>query len=312
MPLSISGQLRNQKKRLARRRVARERKLARQVINAGLEHFYEQSALDRTESGVAPHDPADPHPELIVSMTTFQPRIPEVHKAVETLLRQTLRPTRIILWISRYDPEAEREPRLLRKQTERGLEIRYCDDDLGPYEKLLHTLQEFPQARIVTVDDDTLYPADMLEQLDRAYRDQPDVVHCHRAKYMTLDADGTPRPYRRWTREAADGRTDFRVFPTGVGGVLYFPGCFAEEIHDVAKIRQLCPTNDDIWFKAMTLKNRVKCRVVPSARPFDDRFPLLQGSQQVSLIRINKRATNGNDTQVKAAFEHFGLSVPVD
>ena len=289
-----------------------EKRIARRVAATNLEHFLEQSAHHRTEPGVAPHDHADPHPELVVSLTSFAPRIPDVHKTVESLLQQTVRPARIVLWISNDDPEAHREPRLLKKQTERGLEIRYCDEDLGPYKKLLYTLRECPNARIVTVDDDTLYPLNFLEQLDRAYRDQPEVVHCHRARYMTLGGQGTPRPYKQWTDDAEDGRTSSRVFPTGVGGVLYFPGCFADEVQDVEKLRQLCPTGDDIWFKAMTLKTGVKCRAIPAMLNFFDRFPTIGGSQEVALKRINKKAGSGNDEHIKATFEHFGLSVPID
>ena len=121
-----------------------------------------------------------------------------------------------------------------------------------------------------------------------------------------------PRPYKQWASDPGDGEPRFRTFPTGVGGVLYFPGCFADEVHDVAALRRLCPNGDDIWFKAMTLKNNVKCRSVPSIHNFFDRFPTLGGSQQVALKRINKKVGSGNDEHIKATFEHFGLRVPAD
>ena len=291
---------------------ALENRITGRVIAANLEHFFEQSARSSTASGVTAHDPADPHPELIVSLTTFPPRIPDVYKVVESLLQQSLRPARVLLWIARDDLEARHEPRLLKQQTERGLEIRYCDEDLRSYKKLLFTLREFPQARIVTVDDDTLYPVDFLEKLDRAYRDQPDVVHCHRARLMDIGPQGTPRPYKQWKVYGDDGRVGFQVFPIGVGGVLYPPGCFADGIQDVDTLRRICPTADDVWFKVMTLRNQVKCRRIPSTHAFSDRFLTVGGSQRVALKRINKKAATGNYAQIKKTFAHFGLSVPID
>ena len=122
-----------------------------------------------------------------------------------------------------------------------------------------------------------------------------------------------PRPYKQWASDPGDGQNPVFAFSRpGWAGCSTSRVALPTRFTNVAALRRLCPNGDDIWFKAMTLKNNVKCRSVPSMHNFFDRFPTIGGSQQVALKRINKKAGSGNDEHVKATFEHFGLSVPAD
>ncbi len=264
---------------------------------------YQWSAINATAPGVG-NDLAD---DIIVSLTTFDKRIDDVYLTIESLLQQSLKSDRIILWVSEQEFTASDIPHVLRLQERRGLEVRFCPEDLGSYKKYFYTLKQYPQSLILTVDDDILYPHDLVDQLYRNYQRSPNVIHCTRAHGMRLSSYDEVEPYKRWDRPCRDSRPSLLTFPTGMGGVLYFPGCFDEQVLNKDLFMALCPHADDVWLKAMSLKQGILCKKIKDPRDHRLRFPQIIGSQNHSLKRKNKSACNGNDVKLKAVFEHFKL-----
>jgi hypothetical protein len=68
------------------------------------------------------------NPALIISLASFPERITEVHLTVYSLLSQTLKPDRIILWLANEEfPNGPVElPQTLSGLQKNGLEIRWC------------------------------------------------------------------------------------------------------------------------------------------------------------------------------------------
>lgn len=265
--------------------------------------MYQDFALNRTEPGVA----RDEVPPIIVSLTTYSKRINQVHLAIESLFQQSCRAEKIVLWISGKDFSPDDIPYALRNQCKRGLEIEFCDEDLGPYTKFYYALKKYPDRLILTVDDDLLYPADMIDQLYRSYLRQPDTIFCHRAHLMKLGEAGAVLPYMQWDLCTSQGSASGLIFPTGVGGVLYFPGCFDAEILNREAFMRLAPKADDIWLKAMSLKRGTPCRVVEDPREWTQRFLFIEGSQKYALKHENMHGEDGNDVKMRAVFDEYGL-----
>ena len=268
-----------------------------------LKALYQDTALNSLVRGVS----SDHSTNVIISLTTFKQRINDVHLTIESLFQQSRKADRVVLWLSAEDFSADDIPAILQKQCERGLEIRFCEKDLGPYTKFYYALQAFPESLILTVDDDILYPLDLVDQLYRAYRKHPDMIHCHRAHKMLLDSDGEILPYKKWKRFTQNTQPALDLFPTGVGGVLYFPGCFDDEILNKEAFLRLSPNADDVWLKAMSLKKGTLCKKLEDNRSWSDRFVVIDGSQTVSLKRKNKDKKTGNDSQLKAVFDEYRL-----
>ncbi len=264
---------------------------------------YQNAALTSTEPGVGKNKSND----LIISLTSFGERVNDVHLTIESLFQQSLKADKIILWLAQKDFSEEDLPAILRLQQQRGLEIAFCDEDLGPYTKFFYTLQKYPDSLIVTVDDDLLYPHDMLDMLYRAYLKEPTYIHCHRAHKIVFDQNGNILPYKKWEKSTTDTTPSNLIFPTGVGGVLYFPGCFADEILDKNTFLKLSPHADDVWLKAMTLKKGVLCNRVRDSRDWGARFLVIEGSQKFALKMKNKSKTHGNDSKIQAVFKHYKL-----
>lgn len=264
---------------------------------------FEADALHRTERGVAENTPRP----IVVSLTSFSKRIHDVYLTIESLLQQSHKPDRVVLWLSAEEFSDADIPAILKRQCARGLDIEFVEKDLGPYTKFFYALQKYPEALLLTVDDDILYPQDMVDQLYRAHLKAPNEIHCTRGHRIRLDEKGELLPYKQWWRRNDDRDSSLMIFPTGVGGVLYFPGCFDDSIDDVEAFSRLAPNADDVWLKAMSLKAGTVCTMLEGRGVWMQRFPVIAGSQEVSLKRRNKSKRTGNDEQIKAVFEAYGL-----
>ncbi len=238
-------------------------------------------------------------PGLVVSLTSWEPRLPGLHLCTESLLRQTVRPDRLILWLA----DGVEPPPLVASQRGRGLEVRHCSD-IRSYKKIVPTLSEVPGATVVTADDDIVYHGTWLEELLERHRGLPEAVICHIGHGMLLDGEGELLPYSDWDRFAVGfaGPSPL-LFPTGVGGVLYPPGAFHDDVDREDIFMELAPDADDVWLKAMTL-----LRGLPAAKvaPGFSRPLKVPGSQVVRLWVDNVKG-NGNDERIRAVFDRYGL-----
>jgi hypothetical protein len=262
-----------------------------------LEYSYHLKARFGFRSGCARNRRKTP---LIVSITTIPSRFDKVYLCIESLLRQSCKPDQLLLWIS-DTVKQDAIPRSLTRLTRRGLQIRFCKD-IRAYTKVIHTLREYPDAIVVTADDDRLYPADWLKQLYDAYLRDPSCVICHRAHLMTWDAAGNLESYNNWKLKAP-GVTgpSMLLFHTGTGGVLYPPGLLPGETLNEKVFMDICLTNDDIWLKAMALLNGISCRKVA---PYSENYHTIGHTQTVALWDINKIE---NDRMIWDVFTRYGL-----
>jgi hypothetical protein len=261
-----------------------------------LERFFAQQVR---QSAVPHRLPA----RLVVSLTSYPKRFPTLHYTLRCLLNQTVAADGTVLWIAHED--RQRLPRDVLELQERGLAIACCED-LRQYKKIVPALKEYPDAFIVTADDDVYYPPDWLEKLVGRWRRDPDSIVAFRVHRIRLGAEGLPLPYDQWRLNAqtsADTPPSL-VFPTGVAGVLYPPGVFHPDVTNVAKFSELVPTNDDIWLYWMW---RMQGRHAVSV---GEKFHQASWpeSQLASLMRINVHE-QANDLQIRNLIARFGAEV---
>lgn len=118
--------------------------------------------------------------QVVISFTSIPSRIESVWITAESLLRQNYKPDKIILWLSEEEFKNKAIPKQLLEQTYRGIEIRFCNN-VQSYKKIVYTLKTYPEAIIVTVDDDVIYAESMLRELVKAYHEHPDCICAHRS-----------------------------------------------------------------------------------------------------------------------------------
>ena len=238
--------------------------------------------------------------QLVVSLASYPPRFPHLRYTLGCLLCQTLAPDRLILWVP--TGTAAQLPGRVRRLARRGLEIRETTA-LGPHTKLVPALAAFPDAFIVTADDDVFYPADWLEGLVFSHDAAAPAILCRRAHRLHL-GDGTIAPFGSWDRDVQDAgaaRPSVDLIPTGVGGVLYPPRSLHADVLDTALLGRLCPTTDDFWFWWQAR------RAGTPHRKIGERFAYVDwpGSQLESLHAAN--LAGGYDAQLAALAAHYGL-----
>lgn len=234
--------------------------------------------------------------QLIVSLTSYSHRIYYVHEAIESILQQTLRPNKVILWLSQDEFKGKHLPITLTDMQKRGLEIRFCPD-YKSYKKLLPSLQEFPEDIIITIDDDIIYPRDLIERLYFTYKKDIGNIVGGRCRKIRLN-NNQIAPYLDWEFEK-EFQPSCLIFPTGCGGILYPPDSFPKDVFDWNSIQKCCPTTDDIWFKFMSLLNNkaVSCLDYKYTK-FNELFLDIQIPHKESLINFNT-TTKGNDKQIR-------------
>lgn len=190
--------------------------------------------------------------KIILSLTSFPKRIGTVWISIETLLRQSMKPDEIILWLAKEQFNGiESLPLQLIEQQKRGLTIRFCDD-LRSHKKYYYTMQEYPDDLIILVDDDTFYPKDMVEKLYKLHKRNPKDIICMTPAIIYPELRALPSS---WRKAGADEKIEhsFTAQPYSGQGTLYPPNSISEKAFQKDIIMELCPYADDLWLKFMSL-----------------------------------------------------------
>lgn len=232
----------------------------------------------------------------VVSLTTFEPRWATVHFTIESIAAGTLRPARLVLWVS-HALLAGGLPATLERLVRRGLEVRGTED-LGPHKKYYPLVAAEPRpAAFATADDDVLYPADWLASLVAAAAAAPQAIHAHRAHAMAFQPDGRFLRYEDWPA-CRSTRPSPLHFATGVGGVLY-PAVMHEALRAAGDAFRGCaPRADDIWLNAIACRSGVP---VAQTRVFSPQWFEVPGTRDHGLARGNVQQ-GGNDRQLEATY----------
>ncbi|MFV0521984.1 MAG: hypothetical protein ACK5MI_06105 [Mangrovibacterium sp.] len=204
--------------------------------------------------------------KVIVSLTSFPAAIVYVAKAIRSIMEGSQLPDKVVLYLTFAQFGKEGIPQELQSMTKEFsiLEIKNYDQDIRSYRKLVPALEDFPDAIIVTIDDDVWYKKNMLRDLLRLHKEHPHAILTHRAKRIKLNA-----PYRKWTKYRWYSFVAKRIQPkftniqTGVGGVLYPPHSLKKEMIDPKLFTEIAPTTDDIWFWAAAVASGTKIMPVP-------------------------------------------------
>ena len=228
--------------------------------------------------------------KVIVSLTSYKPRINDVKYTIYSLLNQSFPPDKLILWLDEDSfPQRENNlPRDLLAFQKFGLTIDWCEN-LRPYKKLIPALEKYPDDIIVTADDDIFYRPDWLKIL---YDD---------------DEQGNLLPYTSWHFEInstppPSRLSSYRNFFTGAGGVLYSKKFFYADILRRELWTEIAPTNDDIWFWAMTVLNGMKIKIPEAAHSHLIYVDIDTQRSGETLYSVNKTQ---NDVQLRQVIEYY-------
>ncbi|MCM1337457.1 MAG: hypothetical protein NC187_02170 [Candidatus Amulumruptor caecigallinarius] len=190
-------------------------------------------------------------PNIIVSLTSFPRRLPTLHLVIEGLLRQSVKPDKIVLYLTQSQvPDVEKLPHKLLALRKRGLEIRLCPDEIRSHTKYYYAMQEFPEDIVITVDDDLFYRSDLVESLLKHHKEHPGHIIANWVKRINSDTDR----YAWWPDVTDRPQASNRFLLLGVSGVLYPPYSLHPDTFNVENIKALSLTADDVWLSAMAIR----------------------------------------------------------
>lgn len=263
--------------------------------NVPLCNWYKESKTKRSGLNKKTRDE-----KIIISLTSYPKRIDTVWITIETLLRQTMKPDEIILWLARSQfQNIELLPKKLLEQQNRGLTIRFCDD-LRSHKKYYYVMKEYPKDLIVLVDDDMFYPRNMIQRLMKMHKRYPEDICTMTAQVMEPFFETKPSLWRNPRVNEKNEHTNKVQIFTGSGS-LYPPNSLDEKVFDAELIQKLCPYADDLWLTFMAEKKNTKRT---SAFPWYA-FPItIYGTGEGSLWYVNAEQGQ-NDKQWAAMIKYF-------
>ena len=243
---------------------------------------------------------------LIVSVTSFPERIPEIIPVLESIFQQTKQADLILLYLAREQfPKGEEElPEKLRKLISDGsIVLKWCDD-LMPHKKYFYAMQEYPDDIIVTIDDDLLYDPKMLELLYQSYLRYPEAISAMRAHIMGVTSTGKIMPYEVWVKEYAQytHKLSMWLFVTTGAGTLFPPSWRPRMLFDKEAVLKTCLRADDLWVNVCRIMTHTPVAVVKDS----GKLKRLKIENASCLYELN--GSGGmNDTQLNAICEYLGI-----
>lgn len=238
------------------------------------------------------------NPKLIVSLTSYPGRIHVVEQAIDSILRQPLKPDMAILWLaeSQFPKKMKSLPKSLRRYLKHGLQIRWCED-IRSYKKLIPALREFPEDIIVTADDDIIFWEDWLESLYVSYLVSPDCIQGYHAYHYHFDSDNNLQQITINDQHGILKGTN--VFGSGAG-ILFPPHTLCDDVCN-KDYMSIAPTNDDLWWWAMACLKKTPLRLIENN---NSNIICIDGTQEQGLW-VDENSKGEGSRQFKNILEHY-------
>jgi hypothetical protein len=232
---------------------------------------------------------------LVVTLTTIPERIDKLAPVLRSLLDQTVAADRIIVWRperSRRSGQPYPDPGPLPP----GIEVLACDDQ-GPATKLLPALAAEPDAAIVVVDDDVIYPKDFLEQLLAGHRAHPGAAVGWRGWRIVDGAHAKQFPHIFATGVAAPTPVDILL---GTWGYLVPPGAFDGAVHSFDGFPPEVRFVDDVWFSGHLARRGIARLVIPAKG-----LPIETSASDLAALTFGPNSSGRNDRIAIDAFARW-------
>lgn len=248
--------------------------------------------------------------KLIISMTSFPPRIGGVARVWYSIIRQNVDSSLyhcvLVLSVTEFPRKELDLPDDLRVLIRNGLiELIWYPRNIKSHKKLIPTLLRYPDSSILVIDDDVIRPHGWLQCFIEDHRQHPtDIITGMVAQY--LDGDKfvmyANRKYgnTNYGSIIANGRP-----ANGRGGTLYPAHTFQDtRFFDEDLFMSLTPSSDESW---QFYFNRKEGRIIRLISQQFDVSNFIEGTQEqdTALWKINHR-NNGYDIIWKRLVDTLG------
>ncbi len=246
---------------------------------------------------------------IIISLTSYPARFATLHLCIKSLLNQTQKPSMIVLYLDK-NISREQIPIQVLSLEKYGLTIKNICNDLKPHKKYFYAMQEFPDAAIITADDDLIYPKDLVLSLVKSFRNFPKAISARRVHKIARNLNKEALPYNFWNFEYKNLRNPtLDLCATSGAGTLYPPKIFdtSKNYFREENIRKYCLHADDIWLKFIELQENVPIVWVPCKNPMPFEIPDKRISE--TALQNQNVFQCKNDEAIRNCEEFFGIKL---
>jgi glycosyltransferase involved in cell wall biosynthesis len=195
--------------------------------------------------------------DVIVSLTTYPQRYKYLKSVIGSILGNTVQPYKICVCL--YEKDVPQLPEVTRRYlSENNVEILvHKGKDIKPHTKYYPAMKKYKGYAIITIDDDVVYSADLIESLCKCYDKHKDCISARRIHKIAYK-DGVADIYKNWAMQyTKELEPSSDLFATGVGGVLYPPNILDIDGISTDDIMK-CLYADDIFLKYTEQKLGIK------------------------------------------------------
>tara|TARA_B100000029_G_scaffold484109_1_gene535962 strand:+ start:876 stop:1760 length:885 start_codon:yes stop_codon:yes gene_type:complete len=232
--------------------------------------------------------------KLVISLTSHPARFKTLPLTLNSILKQSVQADKIILWIEKKDKK--KIPFSVSNLN--GIFIKYCENSLISYSKIIPTLRRYRDCYIITIDDDFIYHNKLIENLVYKSSKYPNDIIANRIHKIRI-INKQPTKYMSWY---LNFKKDTKLaFFTGTGGVLYPPNCFYKDVLKVKYFKKLAPLGDDIWLNWMARIKGTNVRRSNYEKTSESIKSITGGLYKKNIKQ------NYNDVQIKNMINKYGF-----
>lgn len=244
---------------------------------------------------VAPNDGL----RVVISLTTVPSRLPSIRTGLASLLDQTRPPDEVVLALPRHCLREGRGYEL--PCWLEGIRVLECERDFGPATKLIPALrdQSDPRTLLIFLDDDNVYPVDMVETMLTWHRRFPDAALGYRALRFPPSLDFRETPVLYGSGLSSPRPVDVL---TGTWGVLVQPRFFPASL-PLPEFPEDAFFVDDIWINGQLARAGIDRWIIPARSA-----PLATLTQWKNDLGRFENANGRRDNPVIASFREHWLT----
>lgn len=258
-----------------------KRRMKREVEKKYGEYILKKIKREKIQYGL--YEGSHRKENIIISMASFSKRYNTICVTLKSLCNQSIKPDQITVWLDEDIPE-----NMLTVEMEQykdyGVDFFFTNDHLRSHKKYIYAMRKYPNAVIITVDDDVVYPHNFIKSLMLTHENFPECICARRIHKSKFNPNKEILPYEKWFFEYKGIKPSYAYWPTGIGGILYPPKALPDDAFDMEIIRLNCLNADDLWLKIMGTKAG---RKVVWAKNNLMQPPSIPESQTISLKKSN-------------------------
>lgn len=220
---------------------------------------------------------------IVASLASYDKRVEYLEKTLPSILSQTLSFDKLLINIpSETSSDLISRFRALEKLDSR-VEVKLRDGGWRSANKLIFTSQEYPEAVIITCDDDIFYPKHFFEALYSKWVENSECIIAHEISPVYLNGD------KLQYISGFDVKLLQKTFGRYLTGCCLFPPHALEgtEAYDFDKYKHVTNcTHDELWFWIHTTLKGIQCIGLNYTYSFDGDDVVLPRDDN-SLSKIN-------------------------